>query len=280
MWHRRGQIKKVALLLFAAIFGLTAGFEGAQGQSDRPTGPSVKWQEGPSLAKLGGIAELRLPAGYMFADGEDTRRLMEVMENIPSGKEQGMVLGPDRKWYVVFEFDDIGYVKDDEKNTLDAQAMLESIKRGNEAANEERKRRGWRPLTVIGWEQPPRYNPETHNLEWAIKAQSDESISINYNTRLLGRKGVMRVTLVGNPSNLPVILPDYKQLLTGFEFGSGNRYAEFVQGDKMAKYGLTALVVGGGAAVAAKAGVFKWLWKVLVAIGIGSLFFLRKLFVK
>jgi len=53
-----------------------------------------------------------------------------------------------------------------------------------------------------------------------------------------------------------------------------------VKGDKVAEYGLTGLIVGGAAAVAAKAGVFKWLWKVILAgiVGIGAFF--KKLFGK
>jgi uncharacterized membrane-anchored protein len=273
-------MQKVVLFLFGALAGLMVGVAGAQEQPERSPRPSLTWQQGPGTVNLGAIAQLRLPGGYSFGDGQVARRFMEATKNIPSGREQGLVLGPDKKWWVLFEFDDIGYVKDDEKNTLDASAMLESKRRGNDASNEERKRRGWSPMTIIGWEQPPRYHPKTHNLEWAIKAESDNHMVINYNTRLLGRKGVMRVTLVGNPSNLQSILPHFNQLLTGFEFSSGNRYAEVLPGDKMAQYGLTALVVGGAATVAAKTGVFKWLWKVLVLIGVGCLFSLKKLFGK
>ena len=37
-----------------------------------------------------------------------------------------------------------------------------------------------------------------------------------------------------------------------------------MKGDKVAEYGLTALVVGGAAAVATKVGLFKYLWKLLL----------------
>jgi uncharacterized membrane-anchored protein len=51
-------------------------------------------------------------------------------------------------------------------------------------------------------------------------------------------------------------LPQFNTGLSGFDFKQGQRYTEFHQGDKMATYGLPALVVGGAAAVATKAGVF------------------------
>ena len=234
----------------------------------------IKWQRGPSIGELGEIAEVQIPEGYAFADGNDTRLLMEVMHNPISNTELGFIGKAGSDWFLVFEFNKTGYIKDDEKNSLDADAMLESIKKGNENANRERAKRGWAPLNIVGWEQPPRYNPTTHNLEWALKAESEGSPVINWNTRLLGRKGVMKVTLVAGPDILAQTLPHYQNLLSGFDYRSGNKYSEFRQGDKIAKYGLSALVVGGAAAVAAKTGILKYLWKGLVfaVIAVGAFF--------
>ena len=67
-------------------------------------------------------------------------------------------------------------------------------------------------------------------------------------------------------------------MLAGFEFREGHRYAQFRAGDKTAAYGLTGLIVGGGTAVLVKSGAFKWLWKVLVAAGIGVAALVRKFF--
>jgi hypothetical protein len=92
-------------------------------------------------------------------------------------------------------------------------------------------------MTIIGWEQQPRYNESTHNLEWAIRGESEGSPIINYNTRLLGRGGVVEVTLVTDPSTLSETLPKFKTMLAGFDFNQGQRYAEFRQGDKIAEYG-------------------------------------------
>jgi len=238
----------------------------------------VKWQEGPSIGSLGHIAEIRVPAGHVFADGDDTRRLMEAMHNPTGGNELGFVAPATLDWFMVFEFDDVGYVRDDEKDSLDADAMLRSIKAGNEAANKERIRRGWAPLHITGWEQPPRYNQTTHNLEWAIRGESDGEPVVNWNTRLLGRGGVMRVTLVTDPGSLHSILPLYNQRVADFSFRQGHRYAEWRQGDKMAKYGLSALVVGGATAVAVKSGAAKWLWKMIVVGFAAVAAFFKKLF--
>jgi len=239
---------------------------------------NVTWQKGPSVGQLGINAEVKIPDGYIFAGARDTRTLMEANKNPISNTELGFIARSDEDWFVVFEFDDVGYVKDDEKTSLDADALLKSIKEGTEESNKERVKRGWPTLKTLGWETPPRYNEITHNLEWATRAESEGFLVINHNTRLLGREGVMRVTLVTDPETLAATLPKFRQMLEGFQFKEGHDYAAFTSGDKTATYGLTGLIVAGGAAAAVKTGAFKWLWKVLVAAAVGLSTLVKKLF--
>lgn len=238
----------------------------------------VSWQKGPAVGDLGTAAQVKVPQGYVFANASDTRIIMEANHNPITGREMGFVAPAGEDWFAVFEFDEVGYVKDDEKHSLDATALLDSIKAGTEAGNKERVKRGWPTMTILGWETPPRYNDLTHNLEWAIRAQSAGAPVVNHNTRMLGRGGVMEVTLVTDPTVLAETLPKFKTMLEGFEFKQGHRYAEFRAGDKTAAYGLTGLIVGGGTAALVKTGAFKWLWKVLVAGAAGIAALVKKLF--
>jgi len=238
----------------------------------------VNWQKGPTVGQLGVSAEVKIPEGYLFANARDTRTIMEENKNPITNRELGLIALAGETWIAVFEFDDVGYVKDDEKTSLDANEILESIKKGTEEGNKERTRRGWPTMTIIGWETVPRYNEVTHNLEWAFRAESEGYPVINHNTRLLGRAGVMEVTLVTDPDSLAETLPKFKTMLDGFEFKEGHRYAQFTAGDKTAAYGLTGLIVAGGAAAAVKTGAFKWLWKVLVAAVVAVSGLVKKLF--
>ncbi len=233
----------------------------------------IKWQKGPSVGDLGDTAQVKVPDGYVFADARDTRSIMEANHNPTTGREIGFVAADGENWFAVFEFSDVGYVKDDEKDSLDADALLSSIKDATAAGNQERMKRGWPTMTIVGWETPPRYNELTHNLEWAIRAQSEGEPVINHNTRLLGRGGVMEVTLVVDPSLLQETMPKFKAMLAGFDYNQGHKYAEFRAGDRTAAYGLTGLIVGGGTAALVKTGAFKWIWKALVAaaLAIGAL---------
>lgn len=240
---------------------------------------SIDWKTEGSGA-LGSIAELQVPSGYRFTGSQGTIKLMETFGNLTSGSELGYISPLDMGWFAVFEFSEVGYVKDDEKDKLDPDAILEQMKEGQKAANEELSKRGMSTLSVLGWQTPPFYNPETNNLEWAIRLQSsDGSQILNYKTKLLGRRGVMDVVLVCDEQQMPTVIPEYQKLLKGFAFKKEESYAAFTKGDKIAEYGLTGLIVGGGLLVAAKSGLLAKLWKPILIglLAVGAFF--KRIFV-
>ncbi len=221
-------------------------------------------------AQLGSLAQVDIPQGWRFTGPQGTRDVLKLFDNVPGSSELGMLttegLGP----WVIFEFEESGYIKDDEKDKLDADALLKNFQEGQEAANEERRKMGIGTLTVAGWALPPRFNDQTKNLEWALRVVSETgNESINYNTRLLGRHGVMEVELVCDPKEMQTLLPQYQSIMSAFQYTTGNSYAEYRAGDKVAEYGLTALIAGGGAVAAAKMGLFAKLGGLLAKLGKG-----------
>jgi uncharacterized membrane-anchored protein len=240
----------------------------------------IDWKPGPLVASLGRNAEIQIPEGYLFADAKGTRKLLELTHNIVGGSEVGAIVPmPDSTrdgWFVVFEFREIGYVKDDEKNSIDADALMKSMREGTEAANKERKKRGWTTMELVGWERPPFYDTRTHNLTWAIRGRSEQGgESVNHSIRVLGRRGTMDADLVLSPEQYAEVVPRFDSLITTFRFHEGNRYADFVKGDKVAEYGLAALIAGGAGAIAVKTGLLGNFWKVFVAAALA----LKKLLV-
>ena len=231
----------------------------------------LHWQIGPTEVTIADKANLVVPEGFGFLDIEDTDRFLEALQNLPTGRH--FLLAPlegDSMWFTTFSFDSIGYVKDDER--IDADSIFDSVKYGTEQTNEEKKKRGWPTMSVVGWRFEPQYDKTTNLLEWAINARDDETgdIGVNYNTRILGREGVMEVILVDAPETLDQSVMKLKNILTGFEYLSGQKYAEYKQGDKIAEYGLAALIAGGTAAAVAKSGMGKAIWKFIV-VGIAAL---------
>lgn len=271
------------IFTFTAVMVLLAS--SIQAQEAKPKKPHGI--EGPATAQLGSVAEIQVPVAHIFFDGKTTRAMMEAAGEPVGGNEVGFLTPTNRGWAVYFQYDDCGFVKDDDKDKLDADKLLKSIREGNDEGNAYRKEHGNPPLVIVGWEQPPHYDTNTHNLTWAIRATCEGEQIVNYNTRLLGRKGVMEVVLVCDPAELTKNLPEFHSLLAGYKYSTGETYAEYKPGDKIAKYGLGALVLGGAAVGAAKLGLFAWLgvflkkgFKLVIVAVVAIGAFFKKLFAK
>lgn len=262
---RRGRVLRP---IATSLLGLGLLLLGAAVGQAEEAGVQLPWQRGPMTAPIGeDLAQIDLPEDYVYLDAEGTRQFMELTQNPVSGAELATVMptDPEQSWFLVFEYEPIGYVPDDEKDSLDAEAMLASIREGTEAANEERRKRGWETMSIVGWHEEPFYDAETNNLTWSIIGEAGGQQNVNRTIKLLGRRGVMTATLVSAPEMLALAAPLTDSLLSGYDYVPGNTYAEYVPGtDKLAQYGLTALVVGGGAAALVKSGLLARLWKPLV----------------
>lgn len=239
----------------------------------------VKLQAGPATVPLGKVAQLKLPNGYSFVGPDSLDRFYQLTQNVRSGNEAGVVVGPD--WMLFFDYDEIGYVKDEDKDKLNAEKLMKTMAENQEEANASRKKRGWDELKLKSWATPPHYDEKTHNLKWAINLSSSQDgfkdTWINESIRLLGRSGVMNVTIVGGTDVFKAAEQATDQLLAqNFSYVSGQKYSEFKAGDKVAAYGLSALVLGGAGVMAAKAGLFAKLgillgkfWKMIVLVFAG-----------
>ncbi len=219
----------------------------------------AKFVTGPAKGQLGTVADINVPEGYILLDSKSTQAILEKEGEPTSGNELGWLRPTNEQWSVIFEFDDVGYVKDADKEKLDADKLLSDIKRSTVEANKQRVKAGGDPVENLAWEIPPNYNPDTHDLEWAIRGTVLGKPILNYNIRILGRKGVMEAVLLIDPDQLKETLPTFRDLLKGYSYQSGQSYAEYRSGDKIAKYGLAALITGGAAVGAAKLGLFTWL---------------------
>lgn len=226
----------------------------------------LDWKLGPTRGDIAGMASILVPKGSAFLGSVGTRRFLELQGNLAA--DNNFTFAPsDLGWFSVFAFDSSGYVKDDE--AIDPDELLDILKKSNVTGNEERKRRGLGTLALEGWYVTPHYDIQTKRLEWGTRLRNESgAVTVNYTIRLLGRAGVMSAILVSDPTSLDKDVKSFKTALAGFDFNAGQKYSEYRSGDKVAEYGLAALIVGGAAAAAAKSGAFKFLGKF---IGIGVL---------
>jgi uncharacterized membrane-anchored protein len=256
-------IARLVCILLVLLFSPAVGFSQI---------PPINWIQGPEFVNLGNdVAQTFIENDFLFASAGDTKRLMEYIGNPITNREVGLITSNQGKnWFIIFEYDPVGYVKDDEKESIDSDALFNSIKDATDYANKQRIKKGFPPLNIIGWYEEPHYDEESHNLVWALLGDEGNEQVVNYNTRLLGRYGYMSIVLVTDPETLDSMRPTLTQIIDDFSYKQGKTYAEYVQGDKIAKYGLLALVAGGAGATAAKFGIFKFLAKagkgIIVAI--------------
>jgi uncharacterized membrane-anchored protein len=245
----------------------------------------LNWQLGPSEARIGDKASIKVADGYVFLDDKNTSRFLELMGNPPRGGHY-LFAPKTLAWFAVFSFDPSGYVKDDEK--IDPDALLKSLKENDDASNEERQRLGMAKIYTDGWEVPPHYDNQTKRLEWGMRLRNDAGhTNVNYTSRLLSRSGVMSATLVTGTSSLAADSASFKSALEQFSYAPGEQYSEFKQGDKLAAYGLGALILGGAAAVATKKGLWAVLggffvafWKILAGVAVAAVAGFKSLFKK
>ncbi|HVE79591.1 MAG TPA: DUF2167 domain-containing protein [Gemmatimonadaceae bacterium] len=262
------------LATFAALFISAAATPDSVGtDSIRAMESRLAWQQG-RVEIRDGLATLDIPAGFRYLDADAARTvLVDLWGNPPQGAGEtlGMIfpadVGPtdDGSWGVVITYDEDGYVKDDEAAKMDYAKLLAEMQADTRDESEARERAGYGTMRLVGWAQPPRYDAAAHKLYWAKEldfGDGDEH-TLNYNVRVLGRRGVLVLNAVSGMGDLPHVERGMADVMTFVNFNDGHRYADFdPRVDRVAAYGIAALVAG---KVAAKAGFFKVLLTALVA---------------
>jgi uncharacterized membrane-anchored protein len=219
-----------------------------------------------------GLARLNVPPAFRFVGQKDAEKILLLWGNPPGETPPLGMLFPagatptsEDAWAVVLQYEESGYVKDDDADHIDYGELLATMQKGTLEASKERVKEGYEAIELVGWAAPPRYDKATHKMYWAkeIKFGDEPEHTLNYNIRILGRRGVLVLNAVAAMDQLREIEAATPGLLAMVDFQEGHRYVDFDPAkDKYAAYGLAALVAGG---VAAKAGFFKGLLVALLA---------------
>lgn len=236
---------------------------------------NLKYQQG-TIDLRGGLATLTVPKEFNFLGPDDTETvLVKLWGNPPSDDKPlgllipaGMTPLSTNCWVVTIDYNEGGYVKDDDASKINYDDLLAKMRKGVAASNQERKKEGYPTVELLGWAAPPHYDAATHKLYWAkkLKFEGAEDDTLNYSIRMLGRKGVLELNAIASVDQFAEIDAQTPQILGMVDFKEGSRYADFdPKVDKVAKYGIATLVAGGALALAAKAGFFKVILVALLA---------------
>ncbi|TVT92438.1 DUF2167 domain-containing protein [Pseudomonas sp. RGB] len=239
-----------------------------------------------------GIATLKLNDEFYYLDPADTERLLtDGWGNPPGFKTLGMIVPKavsplsERGWGVIVSYKADGHVSDEDAAKIDYAELLKQMQEEDEEDNKQRQKQGYAGLHLLGWAEPPHYDDATHKMYWAreLKADDAQQTTLNYSIRVLGREGVLELNAVAAMADLSTIKQEMPKVLAFTNFTDGNLYTDFnPKTDKLATYGLAALVAGGIAAKAglfAKIGIFLLAAKKFLVVGVVALFaVIRKLF--
>jgi len=254
----------------------------------------LKYQQG-EINLQDGLAKLTVPKEFNFLGPDDAETvLVKFWGNPPSRqKPLGLLmpagltpLDPDC-WVVTITYVADGYVKDNDAGKINYDDLLKQMQEAVGENNKRRVEKGYPAIELVGWAAPPHYDADSHKLYWArqLRFGNASGDTLNYDIRMLGRRGVLVLSAVSSMDQLDEIEKKIPQILGMVNFNEGNRYADFdPKADKVAAYGIAALVAGG---IAAKLGFFKLIWVFLLAAKkfiiialVAAAAWFRKIFVK
>lgn len=200
-----------------------------------------------------GRVALALTEDYYFLGPKDANHVLtEVWGNPNSPETLGMIFPASASplhdtWGLEISYEDIGYVSDEDAAGYDYNALLKEMRRDIKSENAWRKESGYPQIELVGWAEPPRYDQAARKLYWAkeLKFEGDETNTLNYNIRALGREGVLVMNFIATMDQLPNVMDAAPDVLALANFTPGNTYADFNPSvDKVAAVGIGGLIAG------------------------------------
>lgn len=240
---------------------------------------SLKYEYG-EIELENGNAVLNVPEGFRFLNKEQSAYVLSDLWENPNDESVLGLLVPehrgvmdDNAWLFAISFDEMGYVEDDDADDIDYDELLEEQQEEIKEGNASRIESGYRSVELIGWASRPYYDKEKKILHWAkeLKFGDSEANTLNYDMRILGRKGVFILQAVSGMGELTEVKKNTDKIIRSVTFKEGHQYSDFIPGtDTVAAWSIGGLVAG---KLLAKAGFFALLLKFWKVIAVGFVAF-------
>lgn len=210
------------------------------------------------------VGKINIPKGFKYLEPVQAERVLVELWGNPKGENLtlGLLLPQSqgvlsKNGYVFnIQYDEIGHVKDDDADDINYDDLLKEMQEGTVEENKERQKAGYEPVSIVGWAAKPFYDEDRKILHWAkeIKFGKDPLNTLNYNIRILGRKGVLVLNAIATENELPLVQKDINKVLDIVQFNDGYKYEDFDSSvDDVAAWTIGGLVAG---KVLAKVGFF------------------------
>ena len=271
-------MKKVLFSIIASMIALVAFTQDPDVQFQIDSIEKTFTYEHGTITLKNGIGQIVVPDGFKYLNPAQAERVIVDLWGNPGGENitLGLILPEDQgvlneRGYVFnIQYDEIGYVKDNDADKIDYDELMTEMKKEAVEANKLREEQGYEPIYMVGWAAKPFYDGNKKILHWAkeIKFGTNEVNTLNYNVRVLGRKGVLVLNAIATMADLPLVKKDVPLVLDIVQFNDGFKYQDFdPKIDEVAAWTIGGLVAG---KLLAKVGFFAVLlkfWK-LIAIAV------------
>jgi uncharacterized membrane-anchored protein len=224
-----------------------------------------------------GDATITVPKGFKFLGKEQSNYLLrDIWANEPDSSILGMLVSEEGIYSGVIytvSYDPMGYVKDEDAGDINYDELLTEQQQETRDANPERVRLGYEPIEFVGWAANPYYDADKKVLHWAkeLKFGQDSINTLNYNLRILGRKGVFMLNAISTIDQLPEVNLHVNDVLSSVTFKAGSTYFDFDPDvDEVAAWTVGGLVAG---KILAKVGFFALFLKFWKVIGLALVAF-------
>ena len=171
------------------------------------------------------------------------------------------------------KFNDDGYIKLDDWKDLNPDDLIQEKRENAKINNKDREAIGTALIDDVQWIDYPDLNKDTNSISYSFKISwSDGDENMNKYLIILGRKGYTEFEIVSEYSNENDFnaAKNLSQILqNNFKYNAELEYRDYKPGDKVAVYGVAALVATSlGVKGLAKAGglllVLKKFWFILL----------------
>jgi uncharacterized membrane-anchored protein len=214
---------------------------------------TMKYETG-SISLSNGVTKLNVPAGFKYLNAQQSNYVLsDLWGNPPQTGVLGMIFpeqsGPfgDNSYAFVITYDPMGFVKDEDADKTDYDELLKNIQKEEVEENKARAAQGYAAINMVGWASKPFYDKNKKVLHWAknLHFADQEENTLNYEVRILGRKGVLSMNAIASMSELDSVKKDIDKVLAMPSFTEGNAYKDFDSNtDNVAAWTIGGLVAG------------------------------------
>lgn len=283
-----GNMKKNLTVLFSfsmLFWAFLFGSQSNQLQEEEETYLELDWKLSGTYQLPNSNSTLLLPEGYQLLMGDEAQKALILQKESANEDIEALVYDISLEDIVYFSYINTGYISLEDWREIDPKQLLESISENTENANKERRKNGIEEIHVVGWIQEPTLDRVNNTVFWAIEGKDDNDVNfVNSIALRLSREGFEKLNWVTSKRRFKPFGGDLEVMLNSHNFNPGYRYSDYISGDKVAQFGIAALVAASvGGKIIKSGGLILLLKKFcgLIFAAIAALFYkLKKYFKK